>query len=119
MWAVRAVLITIVIIAVVAFAYFNISPNQTVDVDLIWVKYVEVPLITVVFWSFISGVLVSLLLFISIYIRQSILLRLAHKKIHALESEVTVLRNRPIEESAVLIKSEESNPKTSTFRNSE
>ena len=104
MWAVRAILIAIVVIAVIAFAYFNFNPDQKVDIDLIYVKYVEVPLVTVVFWAFVAGMLVSLIMFISIYIKLSVQLRTANKKISALESEVSILRNRPIEESVDLIK---------------
>lgn len=103
MWAVRAILIALLVIIVVAFAYFNLSSEQAVDVDLIYVKYLEVPLVTVVFWSFIAGMLISLFLFISIYIKLSVQLRNASKKIIALEGEVTILRNRPIEESAEMI----------------
>ena len=109
MWAVRAILIALLLIVVIAFAYYNLSPAQTVDVDLVYVKYVNVPLITVVFWSFIGGLLVSLFLFITVYIKLSVSLRSANRKISALEGEVTVLRNRPIEESAGLLKGADDN----------
>ncbi|MEE8576511.1 MAG: LapA family protein [candidate division Zixibacteria bacterium] len=104
MWAVRAILAALMIIVVVAFAYFNLSPSQTVDVNLIYVKYLGVPLVTVVFWSFVAGMVVSLILFISVYIRLSVQIRSSTKRINALEGEVAVLRNRPIEESADLLK---------------
>ena len=104
MWAVRAIIIALLVIVVVAFAYFNFNPSQKVDVNLIYVKYLEVPLVTVVFWSFVAGVLVSLVLFISVYVRLSVQMRSASKRIQALEGEVAVLRNRPIEESADLLK---------------
>ncbi len=104
MWALRAILIAAVVIVVVAFAYYNSSQTQTVSVNLIWAKYVNVPLITVVFWAFVAGVVVSLFLFISVYIRHSVQLRSARRRIKALEGEVTILRNRPIEESADLLK---------------
>jgi uncharacterized membrane protein YciS (DUF1049 family) len=104
MWAVRAILIALLIIVVVAFAYFNFNPSQKVDVNLIYVKYLDVPLVTVVFWSFVAGVLVSLILFISVYIRLSVQIRASARRITALEGEVAVLRNRPIEESADLLK---------------
>ena len=104
MWAIRAVLIALLIIIVVAFAYFNFNPSQKVDVSLIYVKYLDVPLVTVVFWSFVAGVLVSLFLFISVYIRLTVQLRAAGRRVGALEGEVAVLRNRPIEESADLLK---------------
>lgn len=104
MWALRAILIAAVVVVVVAFAYYNSSQTQTVSVNLIWAKYINVPLITVVFWAFVSGVVVSLFLFISVYIRHSVQLRAARRRIKALEGEVTILRNRPIEESADLLK---------------
>lgn len=104
MWAVRAILVALLIIIVVAFAYFNFNPAQKVDVNLIYVKYLDVPLVTVVFWSFVSGVLISLILFISVYIRLTVQIRASAKRISALEGEVAVLRNRPIEESADLLK---------------
>lgn len=104
MWAIRAILIALLVIIVVAFAYFNFNPAQKVDVDLIYVKYLDVPLVTVVFWSFVAGVLVSLVLFISVYVRLTMQMRTSLKRIAALEAEVTVLRNRPIEESADLLK---------------
>ena len=104
MWAIRAILLAIVVVCVVAFAYFNFSPDQKVAVELIYAKYVDVPLVTVVFWSFVAGVLVSLVTFISVYVKLSVQVRTANKRVHALEGEVTVLRNRPIEESADLLK---------------
>ncbi|HOP06881.1 MAG TPA: LapA family protein [candidate division Zixibacteria bacterium] len=104
MWAIRAILIVIMVLVVVAFAYYNLNAAQVVDVDLVWAKYVDVPLITVVFWAFVAGLLVSMFIAISTYIKQSIQLRTYRKRIRALESEVAVLRNRPIEESADLLK---------------
>lgn len=103
MWVLRAILVALIVVCIVAFALYNVSSDQTVTVHLIWAKFVEVPLITVVFWSFVAGVLVSLLLFISVYIKLSVQLRAAWKQARALEREVTVLRNRPIEESADLL----------------
>jgi uncharacterized integral membrane protein len=107
MWALRAILIALVIVALVGFAMYNVGVGQTVRVNLIWVRYIDVPLITVVFWSFVTGVVVSLLIFVSSYIKLSVQLRSARRQVRALEGEVTVLRNRPIEESADLLKNSE------------
>ena len=71
MWVIRAVLIAILLIAVVGFAYYNFNPAKTVDIDLIYTQYVNVPLVTVVFWAFVAGVLMSLILFVSTYIKIS------------------------------------------------
>ncbi len=103
MWILRAIVMALVVVCVVAFALHNAGSGQAVAIDLIWDKYVDVPLITVVFWSFAAGVVVSLALFISVYIRLSVQLRAARKQARGLEGEVTILRNRPIEESADLL----------------
>lgn len=107
MWALRAILITFVIICVVAFAYHNSAQSQKVNVDIVLSKYVDVPLLIVVFWSFVAGLLVSLVLFIFVYLRQAVQIRGLQKNIRSLETEVTTLRNRPIEESANLLKGED------------
>ncbi|MDH3891983.1 MAG: LapA family protein [candidate division Zixibacteria bacterium] len=110
MWAVRAILIVALVLCVVAFAYYNTNSQQLVEVNLIWAQYVDVPLITVVFWSFVPGVLVSLFVFMSVFIKQSVQLRASKRRIKALEGEVTALRNRPIEESAELLASSNVKP---------
>ena len=81
----------------------NAGPDQTVDIDLIWTKRVNVPVISVVFWSFIIGTAVSFLLFVSIYLKQSNQINRSRKQIKGLESEVAALRNRPIDESKNLL----------------
>jgi uncharacterized membrane protein YciS (DUF1049 family) len=107
MWVLRSVLVAFLVICVVAFAYHNSNPAQKISVDLIFAKYIDVPLVIVVFWSFVSGLIVSLILFILVYFKQTVQIRGLQKTIKALESEVTVLRNRPIEESAHLLKGED------------
>lgn len=103
MWALRAVFVTIIVLAVVTFAIYNVQLNQRIDVDLIWKMYPQVTAVEVVFWSFTCGIVLSLLVFISAYIKMAVNLRAVRKQVQALESEVTVLRNRPIEESAELL----------------
>lgn len=104
MWVVRAILVALVVVLIIAFVVHNYDPGNEVDIDLIYVTFAGVPVVTVVFWSFVAGVAVSLLLFISVYIGLSVQLRGTRRYIGALEEEVTVLRNRPIEESADLLK---------------
>jgi uncharacterized membrane protein YciS (DUF1049 family) len=108
MWVVRAVLIALVVVIVVAFAFYNVGTEQRVAINLIWAKYVDVPLTVVVFWSFVAGVAVSLVLFVTVYLRQALDLRSARRRVRGLEQELTVLRNRPIEESADLLKGKDS-----------
>ncbi len=103
MWVVRSILILIVIAIVVGFALYNSGPDQTVDLNLIWAQRYNVPIITVVFWTFMLGAVVSWLLFISVYLKQSNQIREANKRIKGLQTEVTALRNRPIEETKDLL----------------
>jgi uncharacterized membrane protein YciS (DUF1049 family) len=110
MWIIRAILIAVMLILVIAFAYNNFGPEQKVDVYLrpVMPNYLDVPLVTVVFWSLVAGMVMSLLIFISIYIKQTVDMHAAKRRIKALEGEVAILRNRPIEESAELLKGADS-----------
>lgn len=106
MWAVRAVLIAVLVIALMAFAFNNTGKNQDVEISLrpFADEVRSFELLEFAFWPFAAGVVISLLLFISTYIKLSVQLRGANKRIRALETEVAILRNRPIEESADLLK---------------
>ena len=106
MWIVRAVLVLLLLLLVVGFAFNNTGAHQKVAVYLqpLLPNYVDVPLVTVVFWSFLTGAVLSMLLFVSMYLKMSVHGHTTRKRIKALESEVTILRNRPIEESADLLK---------------
>jgi len=111
MWAFRAIIVAVIVVAIVAFAIHNIGQYQKVDVDLIWKEFRGVALVEVVFWAFAAGVVVSLAIFISVYVRLTVNLRSVRRHMRALESEVAVLRNRPIEESAELLTEDDSGSK--------
>jgi len=102
MWVIRSLLLLIMIAVIIAFAYYN-GPDQTVDIDLIWTERYDVPLITVVFWTFIIGAVVSWLISITVYIKQYNQIRQAKKMVKGLRTEVNALRNRPIEETKNLL----------------
>ena len=106
MWVVRAILIVIIIVLMIAFAFSNNGQDQVVNVNLepLFQNRAAVPVLTVVFWGFVGGLLVSLLLFIGMYIKLSVENHSIGKKLRALEQEVAILRNRPIEESVDLLK---------------
>lgn len=103
MWVLRSILVLILIAVIVGFALYNSGPDQTVDVNLIWAQRLGVPVITIVFWSFVLGALVSWLLFITVYLKQSNQIREANRMVKGLQTEVTALRNRPIEETKDLL----------------
>ena len=104
MWIVRTILIVLVMVFIIAFVFYNASTDNVVDINLIFWQFSNVPMLTVVFLSLVTGIGISLLFFISVYIKQLVEQRSSRKTISALESEVTILRNRPIEESADLLK---------------
>ena len=106
MWIVRAVLVLLLLLLVVGFAFNNSGVDQKVAVHLqpLFPNYVGVPLLTVVFCAFLAGAVLAMLMFVSMYLKMSVQAHTTRKRIKALESEVTILRNRPIEESADLLK---------------
>jgi len=106
MWALRAILIALVLVLLIAFAFSNNGRDQTVDVNMqpLLANRTGVQVLAVVFWSFVGGVLVSLLLFIGMYIKLSVENHATRRRVKALEHEVAILRNRPIEESVDLLK---------------
>jgi len=103
MWVLRSILVLIIIAIIVGFAVYNSGPSQAVNINLIWTQRTEVPVITVVFWAFILGALVSWLLFITVYLKLSNQIREANRTVKGLQTEVTALRNRPIEETKNLL----------------
>jgi len=107
MWVLRSILILIIIAVIVGFSLYNSGPDQTVNVNLIWTQRLDVPVITVVFWSFILGALISWLLFISIYLKLSNQVRDDNRQLKGLQAEVTALRNRPIEESKDMLENKD------------
>jgi len=106
MWVIRTILVLLLLLLIVAFAFNNMGSDQRVAVHLrpLLPDYVDVPLVTVVFWAFAAGALLCMVLFVSMYLRLSLQSHAAHKRIKALESEVSILRNRPIDESAEILK---------------
>ena len=105
MWVFRALLIAILVVLLIAFAYNNLGPDQVVDVHLspLAHDYVDVPVVTVVFWSFVAGAILALILFLTGYVNQLIVIRSLRRQVKALETELSILRNRPIEDSAGLV----------------
>ena len=105
MRAVVTILVVVLIVCFLAFVVYNSA--QRVDVNkqpFAQGTYHNVALAEVVFWAFVAGVALALLVFLLMYIKQSVQLRAARRRVRALEGEVTILRNRPIEESAELLK---------------
>lgn len=96
MWVVRALLVVAVFVILLGFAIYNAEEKVTVNILNTWYN---VPLVVVVFWSCVFGLLVSILLFITVYFKQIGEIR-RHKRVNeSLSAEIAALRNRPIEEA--------------------
>jgi len=97
MWVVRAILVVAVFIVLLGFGIYN--AGEKVSVTILSTRYINVPLIVVVFWSCVFGLLVSILLFITVYFKQAGEIRRQKRINDSLIAEVGALRNRPIEET--------------------
>ncbi|HUV30224.1 MAG TPA: hypothetical protein VMY05_03915 [Acidobacteriota bacterium] len=105
MRAVIVVLVVVLIVCFLGFVVYNASERVNINKQpFAQGTFHNVALAEVVFWALAAGVVLSTLVFLLIYIRQSVQLHSSRKRVRALESEVTLLRNRPIEESAELLK---------------
>ncbi|GAB4317907.1 MAG: hypothetical protein Kow0074_06790 [Candidatus Zixiibacteriota bacterium] len=90
----RAFLILVVLAIIIGFSVYNAGPR--VDVDLIRAQY-NVPLVVVVYWSFLAGMLVAFLLAISYILKIQSDRRVDRQAKRRLEMEISALRNRTIE----------------------
>mgnify|MGYP001078115972 CR=1 FL=1 len=93
MWVIRAVLVLVLLLLLVGFAFNNAGPDQSVAVKLepLFPNYVGVPLLTVVFGAFVAGAVLSLLLFITIYIKISVESHAQRRRIKALVAAGNVM----------------------------
>jgi uncharacterized integral membrane protein len=97
MWVVRTILIVAVFVVLLGFGIYN--AGEKVSVTILSTRYINVPLIVVAFWSCVFGLLVSILLFITIYFKQVADLRRLKRINDSLNAEIAALRNRPMEEA--------------------
>jgi uncharacterized integral membrane protein len=97
MWVVRTILIVAVFVILLGFGIYN--AGEKVAVTILNTRYINVPLIVVAFWSCVFGLLVSILLFITVYFKQVGEIRRQRRINESLAAEIAALRNRPIEEA--------------------
>ncbi|MGE5693608.1 MAG: LapA family protein [Candidatus Zixiibacteriota bacterium] len=95
MWAMRVLLLLVVIVVIVGFSIYNSA--ERVAVHLIIASYENVPMIVVTYWAFVLGMLVSFLLGIAYYLRITNQMREREKDNKRMLAELTALRNRPID----------------------
>ena len=95
MWVIRALLVMGLVVGIVGFSVLN--SQERVTVQLHDTTYYNIPLIVVTYWSFVAGMLVTFVLGLSYFWKLSLDLRDARRDNKRLLSELTALRNRPIE----------------------
>jgi len=97
MWVIRTILIVAVFVVLLGFGIYN--AGEKVSVTILNTRYVNVPLIVVTFWSCVFGLLVSILLFFTVYFKQVAEIRRQKRINDSLNAEIAALRNRTIEET--------------------
>ena len=95
MWAMRVLLLLVVIVLIVGFSIYNSA--ERVAVHLIFGSYENVPMIVVTYWAFVLGMLVSFLLGVAYYLRITNQMGEREKDNKRMLAELTALRNRPID----------------------
>jgi uncharacterized integral membrane protein len=98
MWVFRALLVVVLIAVLLGFSVYN--AGERVTVRLLNTPYYGVPLIYIAYWAFLFGMVISFLLFVTIYFKQSSEIRRLKRLSESLNSEISALRNRPIEDSS-------------------
>jgi len=95
-WLIKTLLIIILIGLIVGFVIYN--SHQQITIDFFGKQYLEVRMISVIFLSFIIGMLVTFILVILFVMRLQGQLRNQKRENKKLLEEITALRNMPLED---------------------
>jgi uncharacterized integral membrane protein len=87
----------IVLAVVIGFSVYNSGPRIR-TVDLIWHQYYDVPMVVLVYWSMLAGMVVAAILGLTYVFRLHADLRAERRARKRLEAEMASYRNRTIEE---------------------
>jgi uncharacterized integral membrane protein len=87
--------VIVLVVVIVGFSVFNSEARTTVDV--FYKTYYDIPLIVVTYFTFVAGMLVTFILGLSYFWKLSLDLRDVRRDNKRLLTELTALRNRPIE----------------------
>lgn len=98
MWVFRALLVVVLIAVLLGFSVYN--AGERVTVRLLNTPHYGVPLIYVAYWAFLFGMVISFLLFVTIYFKQASEIRRHKRLTESLNNEISALRNRSIEGSS-------------------
>jgi len=109
MWVIRGSALFIFMVAAIAFVALNSNLDQRVAIDLYWRKYETARLLVALFVAFLVGAGFSPIFVAGGYFRKMAQYNAARKTIRGLQSELTTLRNRPIEDSRDVFGTPQSN----------
>ena len=96
MWMLKWLGIAILLILLLGFSIQNL--DQTVDVDLLFWSFQDVPLISVIFVTFIVGMMVWFVIAMVNELKLRAELRQTHRQRDELRGELQAMRNMPFEE---------------------
>ncbi len=86
MWAIRAALLLLILLVIIAVTLLN--NTQNVAFNLLFVRYERIPLIAVIYWSFLAGIIITIVLGLSYVFKLQSQLRRRGKEIKRLSAEV-------------------------------
>lgn len=106
---IAAIALLVVLIALVAFSYYNIG--QSVDIRLLWFRtFYGIDLNLALLGAFVLGVVLTLLYCLYYFVDIGLTVRRLKKRNRALEAELVAIRNLPIEEALGDIAQEQEEP---------
>lgn len=97
MWVIRIILLFLILAVVIGFSVYN-SGQKVPRVDLVKVAYTNVPMVVVVYWAMLAGMVAASILGLTYVFRLHAELRAERRARKRLEIEMNSLRNRTIEE---------------------
>jgi uncharacterized integral membrane protein len=97
MWVIRIILLLLVLAVVIGFSVYNSGP-EIKTVNLVWYQYYDVPMVVIVYWAMLAGMVAATFLGVTYVFRLHADLRAERRARKRLEAEMASYRNRTIEE---------------------
>lgn len=96
MWAVRFFFLIVLMLLAIGFAFQN--AGERANLKVFTTTFLDVPLVLIVLAAFAAGMIASFLLAVTYYFKISSEARTTRREAHRLQTEITSLRNRQIEQ---------------------
>ncbi len=92
MWAIRAALLLLILLVIIGVTLLNNA--ETVAVNLLFVRYDSIPLIAVIYWSFLAGIVITIVLGLSYVFKLQSEIRRRGKEMKRLSLDVADLNRQ-------------------------